>query len=152
MAEGAGLPKGRDGAHHQLGVELVDFLPAKTEAPDNAGGKVLDEHVALFNQVGEYGLALFVFNIDTEAFLAAVLLHKISAAFFFTAIGKGAAGVAERRHFNFNNIGAEFGHQSCGGGAGEVLGEVDDFVAIEYGHGRHGLAPWAHFTKQSLIQ
>src|SRR5207237_8683134 len=69
---GSGLAEAGDGAVDEPRVQAGERLVAEAEALHGAGAEVLEQHVALADQLFQDGPALGRFQIEREALLVAI--------------------------------------------------------------------------------
>jgi len=100
---GTGRAEALDRSHHYLRIELVDFLPRKTQPVQHARAEVLHYDVALLQQVHEYRLALGTFHIDGNRALVAIEHREIKTVGIGHVAQLAARRVALRR-LEFNHV------------------------------------------------
>ena len=121
----AGVAEARGRGVDQLGILLVQSVPAVAQLLHRAGAEVLDHDVGLLEQLLEdlaVGVAL---EVEGDAFLAAVDRGEIGRL----AVDEGTVGtgvVATLGRFDLDHPGAHLGHQQGAVGSGQDAGEVDD--------------------------
>ena len=93
---------------------------------------VLNDHIHVRNQRPDQFDRLGLFEIETDALLAAILLDEVDTAAVLEK-GDGARRVALLGLFDLNDLGSEFGHQAGGRRAGQILGEIQDGDAVQHG-------------------
>ena len=72
--------KGRDGAHDDARVELSQRLVVQAASLQDARSIVLNDHIHVRNQRPDQLDCLGLFEIETDALLAAILLDEVDAA------------------------------------------------------------------------
>ena len=131
MRERALLAEGRNRAHHDARVERPRGFVVQAHPRDHAGREILHHHVDLGHEFLENRERVRIFDVEAEAALAEVLLDEVAAA-MIAVKRQHASAVAVGRDLHFDNIGAHLRHHPGDGGSGDELGEVEDFVAVEY--------------------
>src|SRR5215472_9631632 len=137
ISKRAGLAECGDRAHDRARINRLNAVPTEAHAGDDAGSKVFNHHVNLGHQSLENRQAFFGFGIYAQALLAAIVLDIVAAAPI--DLHRREPGlVAARGEFDLDDFGAHLGHHQGHRRSGDVLGEVQNLVAVEN-------APW-HFT------
>ena len=119
-------PEAFDAGQYDAGVDLGELVVAQAEALQGVGGEVLGDDVGVLEQVEEDGLALGVFQVESDRPLVGVEEEEVVGVDAGPARSGAAAGVAALGLLDLDDVGAEVGEDLGGGGAGFELGEVED--------------------------
>ena len=125
LGVGAAMAEARGRGVDQLGILLVQGVPAVAQLLHRAGPEVLDDHVGLFEQLLEDLALLVVLEVERDAFLAAVDRGEVGRL----ALDErpvGARVVAALGRFDLDHPRAHLGHQQGAVGAGQDARQVDD--------------------------
>ena len=158
IGERPGLPESRNRAHDEPGIDLADLVPSKTHPRDRSRRIIFEQDVHRGQQFLDDRETFGLFGIETEALLAAVLLHEIGATPILQK-WKRAREIPLGWNLDLDDVGAELGHQPGHGRARERLGEVQYLVAVEdvgwLGCGHSQLSfpdSWTRTTRNKLVK
>src|ERR1700737_3337052 len=126
----SGLPKGGNRAHHDARIERLDDFIIETDAPNDSRRVVFDEDVDVLDEFLEDGQAFRLLRIDADAFFAAVVLDVIAAP-ALDHDERAARGIAVRREFDLDDLGAHLGEHQRAGRARDDLRKVEHLVAVK---------------------
>src|ERR1043166_5961497 len=121
------LDRGDDHAR----VGLVDVVPAEAHPAGGAGGKILHQHVAVFDQALEDFLALGMFGIDRDRALVAVEHGEVEAVGALHVAQLPARDVADAGPLHLDHIRAHVGEKLRAGRTRLHMREVEDAHALE---------------------
>ena len=135
----AGVAEARGRGVDQLGIPLVQRVPAVAQLLHRAGPEVLDDDVGLLEQLLEDRAVLVVLEVERDRFLAAVDRGEVGRlAVDERAVGAGV--VAALGRLDLDHPGAHLRHQEGAVGAGEDARQVDDGDARQGAGGTLGHA------------
>ncbi|MGY4369474.1 hypothetical protein ACVW1A_005539 [Bradyrhizobium sp. LB1.3] len=133
--------KALDRGDDHLRVDRLDLFPRETHAVEHAGAEVLDQHVALLDQLGEDFLALGVLGVERDRALVVVEHGEIQAVHVRDVLQLATGDVTHARTFHLDHVGAEPGQQLCAGRSGLDVGEVENANALK--RLGHRVAPYS---------
>ena len=125
--------KGGDGTHDQTGIERLERLVIQAAPFHYPRPVIFNDDIDIGDERPNQLDAFRSFEINTQAFLTAILLNEVDASVVFHK-GQGARRVAARGLFDFDDVRSEFGHEPGCRRTGQILGEVE--------HGRTGQYGW----------
>src|SRR6266851_9538850 len=125
-----GLSKGRNRAHHDARIERLDGCVVETDAPYHSRCVIFDQDIDFLDEFLEDAEAFRLLRVDADAFFAAVVLNVIAAP-ALDHDERAARGIAVRREFDLDDLGAHLGEHQRAGRARNDLREVEHLVAVE---------------------
>ena len=118
----------------QARIQLLQPLPGEPHAVEDAGTKILDQHVADLDEALENFLALGVFAVDGDRALVVVQHGEIQAVHLGDVLQLPARDVADAGSFHLDYVRAEPGEKLRAGRARLHVGEIEDADAVECFH------------------
>ena len=112
-------------------VELVDVLPGQTHAVERARREILDQHVALLDQLIEHALALRMLGVDGDRALVVVEHREVERIRALHVDQLAAGDIADARTLDLDHVGAEPGQKLRAGRARLHMREIEDAHAGE---------------------
>jgi len=109
-------------------------LVIQPELGQRSRTKVLDDHIALDDQLLEQATPLRVLEVDGDAFLVAIDAEEVRALAFEERRTPRARVVALPRLLDLDHACAHIGQQHRAIGTGEDAREVEDCDAVEWRH------------------
>ena len=134
VAIGAGLSEVGDAGVDEGRVEGIELGVSDAEAVGDAGAVVFDDDVGPGGEAGDDAGGGGVFEVDDDAALVGIEVEEEGAFFgvrFVVGEGAEAAGAVAGGGLDFDGISAVVGEEFGAVGAGDVMGEVEDFEAGE---------------------
>ncbi|MNS98248.1 hypothetical protein D3C86_1505670 [compost metagenome] len=119
-------------------IQVLDMFPVESGAGQHARTEVLDQHIALLNQVFQQCLAFRRFHIERQATLVAVQHGEVQAVSVGHVTQLAARDVTASGQFDLDHVGAHPGHQLRSRGAGLNVRQVQDANAVQGFALRHG--------------
>ena len=129
LAVGSELAVCRDVDHDDARVQLVKDIIAETHHVNGARAEVLQEDIGNLDQLAQDFLALFLAEVDAQAFLAAVVLHPVCG--LLAHPGSVVAGFLAAEAFDLDNFSAQTGQYLGAARAGLVPTEVNDAYSVQ---------------------
>ena len=121
-----------DRHHDELGIPRLERGVVEPAFFHHARPEILHHHVHGRDQVVQDVERCGLVEIQTQAALAAVLLHEIGAA-VVPDEWQQPRRIAHRRLFDLDDVGAHFGHEPGHRRPGKVLGKIQDGHVGEHG-------------------
>ena len=118
-----------------LGVDRVDFFPREPHPVERAGGEILDEDVADFDERLQHVVTIWVLGVQRNRTLVAVHHREVQAVDIRNVTQLGARDVAGSRALDLDHVGAEPGEKLRANRPGLDMREVQDPNTFEWlGH------------------
>src|SRR3984957_7248599 len=120
-----------DRGDDHLRIELLDALPGKTHPIERAGRKILDQHIAMPDQLLEHRLAVLAFGVERDRALVMVQHREVQAVHVRNIAQLFARDIAGAGAFHFDDVSAEPGQQLRAGRTRLHMREVEYAHAIQ---------------------
>src|SRR5262249_22254553 len=130
IGERSSLAECRDRAHYDLGIDSFERVITQSHLTDDARREILDHNIDLGHQLLDQIDAFRPAQIDTEAFLAPILLDEESAPLVADVV-EVARPVTMRSELNLDDFGAHPRHQAGSGWSGDEVGKIKHLVTGE---------------------
>src|SRR6185436_2095098 len=127
LAVGTVLPESRYGAVDDALVALARSLVVEAQAFQGVHAEVLDDDVALLDQLEEQLLPFGLLQIDDDAALVAVQADEIGGLAVLERDAPHAREIARAGRLELDHLRAEVGEHRRAERAREGVGEVQDF-------------------------
>jgi hypothetical protein len=142
-----GSPERRDRTHHDLWVQSAHRLVIKAHPLDYARCKILNQNIHLWDKSLQDRESCGLLRIETETFLAAILLNVIAASPVAHERHR-ASQIPIRRKLNLDYLGAHLPEISCCRRACQSLSEIEHLVTFQHPGFHQRLREWTRVANR----
>ena len=120
-----------DRGQDQLRVEFLDAFPGEAHTIQRTWAKVLDQHIAFFDELFQDGFALRLFCVERQGALVAIEHGEVQRINIGDVAQLASRHIASAGALDLDHVSAEPGQHLRAGGACLHMGEVDDLDTVE---------------------